>query len=732
MKKSPNCVNKAILEVLEDRRLMSGTSLANGVLTVQGDLNSPNNEAVSAVGSTEVMTYVNGTTQTFEADKVSQIVMQGGNAADRITIDPALSAPVTAYGHQGNDTINSGSAADMIRGGRGDDMLNAGKGQDSIFTGCGNDTISGANSSDSIVEGVGTKTINGQTVLGEANTPFTIPGTTPSNNNNNTDPTGVSAVITVTSGQNILAGQTTQVQGLNSTLGSGNVLNATYDWNFGDTGSEYNTLTGFNAAHLYKQAGTYTITLTVTNNLGQVSQATTTVNVSPDARPVIYVSNSGNDANNGASANDAVATVARAEQLVTSDSIVLFQAGGTYDMTQTFSLGDLHDVTVSSYGQGAKPTLLWTGARNGSALIASLSGASNIVISGLTLDSIYDHDLLQNGIPFGIVPGGTNISVVGNTFLNLDYAINANVSPEGLLVQDNTAPSTTGLRGYFVWVQGNDVVILGNTVANSTQEHNIRGYATRVLIAYNNLTNIQTNPAGAAKTCIALQGGSYAYVVDNTINAGGYVDFGPVSTDQPAALANTSEEIDWVVLEGNTIHSYVDVQPGTHHLMIRDNVIENDNTSLINVSGYDAQYDRVVSDLQIVNNTGIDAGDSGEFLTLYGPAQGITVDSNLFVAPGLDYGSYAASAMNILQSDLSSFSEIHNNIWPAGASSWRTDGGIFYLDTNPQAALTTAYLTVAQAQADGVDSGDTLSNVTLNGGYSVNSNGQLVGSNLAA
>src|SRR5205823_9193764 len=49
-----------------------------------------------------------------------------------------------------------------------------------------------------------------------------------------------------------------------------------YAWNFGDSG----TATGVTANHTYTAAGTYTVRLTVTDNLGGVANTTRTVSVS--------------------------------------------------------------------------------------------------------------------------------------------------------------------------------------------------------------------------------------------------------------------------------------------------------------------------------------------------------------------------------------------------------------------------------------------------------------------
>ena len=57
---------------------------------------------------------------------------------------------------------------------------------------------------------------------------------------------------------------------------------ASYSWSFGDGG----TATGVTAQHVYNQAGTFTITLTVRDNLGSQGQTTRTVTVTGNEAPV--------------------------------------------------------------------------------------------------------------------------------------------------------------------------------------------------------------------------------------------------------------------------------------------------------------------------------------------------------------------------------------------------------------------------------------------------------------
>ena len=54
-----------------------------------------------------------------------------------------------------------------------------------------------------------------------------------------------------------------------------------YEWVFGDG----NTSSGLNPTHIYAQNGTYTVTLTVTDNEGATNTSTTTADIESDLIP---------------------------------------------------------------------------------------------------------------------------------------------------------------------------------------------------------------------------------------------------------------------------------------------------------------------------------------------------------------------------------------------------------------------------------------------------------------
>lgn len=144
------------LEQLDRLDLPSGISLnaATGTLLIDGtDLDDG---ARVSVFSNEVRvtlaTYPNGSsvglgqTVSYPLGSVHDIVFLGHNGDDWITNDTAI--PLSAFGHQGNDILRGGSAADVLVGGDGNDILRGGLGDDHLYGGDGNDLIYGGQGND--------------------------------------------------------------------------------------------------------------------------------------------------------------------------------------------------------------------------------------------------------------------------------------------------------------------------------------------------------------------------------------------------------------------------------------------------------------------------------------------------------------------------------------------------------------------------------------------------------
>jgi hypothetical protein len=478
---------------------------------------------------------------------------------------------------------------------------------------------------------------------------------------------GPSAVITQLQ-SSIIAGEGVEVNALNSTAGVGSPLTTIYKWDFGDPGSQYNNLLGWNAAHVYTSPGTYTITLQLTDSSGNTSTATSQVTVNIDNRTIIYVDTNGSDSNNGLSASQPVKTANKAFSLAGSDSTVLFHRGETFNVTSTLWFTG-HDEAAGAYGTGSSPVLMWVPNDGSLVEVYVSSKASNSTIENLTFDT---PNAVTSGAAndidnaFAIFAGGTNVVVLGNTFDNVEDAVNGGEQPTGVIVQDNSAPLLKGMRGYLCWVDGNNWTILGNTVANTTRAHCIRvngSDVVGVLIADNNLTKQypSDDPGEDYKTTIDVRIGSYVYVADNILNDS-------TVAVSPSPGQTVDQTANWIVFDGNTINNaQLVIDEVGHHIMVRNNVLNISGTGQIVITPSGTTVPgALMTDITISHNTGINTGQDGELIdVLSEPAPGsITIDHNLYSAPNLRYGYGWDSAVYLNTPDMTGFASITDNIWP--------------------------------------------------------------------
>jgi PKD repeat protein len=500
-------------------------------------------------------------------------------------------------------------------------------------------------------------------------------------------------------------------------------LNSTIAWNFGDTGSHYNNLVGFNAAHAYANAGTYTITLTITTPDGHVGITTKQITISQDNRPTIYVAADGSDSNDGSSASAPIQSVARLNELIGSNVRVLFHDGDTFDLGEDHvNVGHMDDVYIGSYGSGDKPVLMFNGTPGNGNIIGIDSNTQGLVVQGLTFDSIYPDDRDTQPILSAFTMVGNDITIRDNTFLNvLNDMGGGAVGATNVLVQDNASPLATGLSQYFYFMGGvgnSDIVVIGNQVADSTHEAVLRiGGSSDILIADNNFTeltaDLTTVPGG--KNVLSIQEGSYAYIYNNVLNTGP-VELGPIGT--PAADPNGIFQ--YAVFDSNLLANgaIFNINPNAQNAMYKNNVVLGaQNTGFtINAEQDIHSVHWQVQNIWIENNTVTDpAGLFAGFLSINnGEAAGIHLDNNLFVDPGLETGIYSGFVKDD-NSDMNSFAEIKNNVWSVPSSA-ASGGGYFFL--SPISGSSAGWLTPAEWEATGVPTGDVYENVTLGSTFS--------------
>ncbi|HQY87567.1 MAG TPA: PKD domain-containing protein [Tepidisphaeraceae bacterium] len=674
------------------------------VLRIIGQSSIANTIKVTLTANQMQVSYNNAITS-FNATAVEFIEIEGGSQADTLTIAANIERRSTMLGGSGNDTISGGAWTDRIEGENGDDSIIANAGSDFIIGGDGNDSIDAGSSSDTIYGNAGNDSANG--ALGEdwsydvesrvsiehaaGNlSPIDIP---------TVDPSAVGlppiigqgqapvARITTPAGTNVMAGMTIHVDALTSTLNAGNPTTARYEWDFGEPGSPYNKLVGFNAAHNYKNPGSYTVTLRVFNENGRSSITTKSITVTPDTRTIYYVASNGNDSNAGTlnrpfkTWNKVVEVTDRLDNVK-----ILFRRGDTFTVGDNAFVIYGENVVVGAYGTGEKPVLKWNGTRDRRRYIFVPDMTSkNITIRDFTMTSVYDApDGDQTNMVISVMPYAANVSVIGCTFLDVGYAVNSSAQPTGLLVQDNDAPKDTGLRDYFMWIDGMNIVLLGNKVANVTREHVVRvSGGSHVLLHGNDFTNLDRRDFGdasdIAKGAMAIQKSEYVYAASNVLR--GPAGFGPLG--QNDGLPDASARTRFGVFEGNQVYgSSLNVQHGSERIMIRNNFLQNDSadsTTDILIEGYNSTYNRGVIDVKILNNTGYTNLAHGNFLRVLGPVDGITLVNNLYVAPNYHTGTYASAVVAVFQNDLSSFRTINSNVWEMPFLDGYGQGGINWM-----------------------------------------------------
>jgi PKD domain-containing protein len=507
----------------------------------------------------------------------------------------------------------------------------------------------------------------------------------------------------------IEAGQSVHVSAMPNRKGAGTNFGgdptaAQIEWNFHDPQGSYNHLPGFNAAHVYERPGKYKITLRVTNK-GETDTASRIIKVVAPQRKRVYVNPWGNDNNNGKTPGKAVATIDRAMQLVGNNTELLFRSGMKFNVGTPISL-PFSNVVVGAYGKGKTPKLVLKPNGNQFKPMFVLSNSSHQVsIENLLLES--------NGAqPFGdaIHAGGSNVVIKGCDFENLDSAIVDSGSPAGLVAYNNYAGP---LRSYFAYVKGSDQAFLGNIVKNSTKQHNIRIYASRVLAYGNDLTNL---PDGASLATLRVNDGSDIYWSNNNLH-GGQIYVGPLGPE--SAGSTPTQHVDTVVIENNrwtevkkhwSSNDRLAIHAGTSNVTVRDNYFQATNSSAVNVSTFMHEkfgkkyYDRSVTNLNLISNTAVNSGTQGAFLSVGGGQQhAITLKDSTYVAPDMHIGPNANAAVRVTGRDdlanftsLSSGGGIDGNTWnlPAGAKSI----GVNYVSAKP--AGNSAYRTPAEWTSD--------------------------------
>lgn len=479
----------------------------------------------------------------------------------------------------------------------------------------------------------------------------------------------------------VKAGQSFHAHATKSSVPGEDLEDAVFSWDFGDPNGEHNRLEGFNSAHVYDKAGHYTVKLTVTNSEGRSHTTTVAVNVEAAQYNNIFVSPSGNDANDGQTSGRTVKTIDRAMELLDDNTRIIFQRGGTYNISDVAVI-DKSNVVIGAYGQGSAPVIRYNGGLDRGVIFSIPSSASNVVVQDLTFTSIHN-TADRTGMPTAIQVWASNVTVRNNTFEHLGFAINANGQPERLLVMDNDAPLDVGITDYFIWTEGQDIVIVGNYVANSTREHIVRVCnVDRLAVVDNDLSNINRQDEGdqydIAKGVITNQKGQYSYIEGNTLH--GPSGIGPLGFGD--GLGDKQARFKHAVFANNFVYDDTFyIRHGAQNVTVRNNVLDGNGRAAIYIDAYQDDYQRGVIDVVIDRNTAYNDEITGNFVYVGRNIDGLTITSNLYIAPNLIPGQYNTAPVFVSDNDLNGIRKITNNLWPVGNGIPWVQGGVNFVGT---------------------------------------------------
>lgn len=444
---------------------------------------------------------------------------------------------------------------------------------------------------------------------------------------------------------------------------------AHWSWNFGDpgsgtwstTGRSRNAATGYTAAHVFENPGTYDVSLTVTDTAGVARSYVQTITVTSFSGTTRWVAAGGTGDGTSPSSPWGSADTGLAWVAGRSNRRLLFNRGDTFSASARGISGVAGPGIIGAYGTGAKPVITSSVGTAGAAI--DVSGGSDW--------RIMDLDLRPSGGPG---TGWSALSAGGNardvTYLRITangWAVGLGGSDQGdavdgLAVVDcedgNTTPLTsTGAGGIAAYLSGRHLAILGNDIhdvqydpSGKNGSHVLRvPWAHHGVISHNRLWNPGC-VSGYPNDCRhALKLHSYEHdsygdgpdtmwvsITDNLVRGKAWsVAIGPED-------GGRDERITHVIYERN--RHWGEATVGRDLMIWARNVIVRNN--LFDGTGSGAYYAAVEvarrgiepppDDVRIVNNTAVRTSGGLEFygVALSSVDTNVRVRNNLVAGPG--------------------------------------------------------------------------------------------------
>lgn len=150
------------VERLEDRRQLSGISLTDGFLVIEGteaddvaEVRVANGRVIASLSDGEMAIR-----RSVNLAAVDAVVFLGGDGDDHFT--NATEIPAIAFGDAGRDVLVGGANEDVMVGGDGDDILAGSEGMDVLYDDAGDNFVMGGQGDDILLVGDGHDQVYGE------------------------------------------------------------------------------------------------------------------------------------------------------------------------------------------------------------------------------------------------------------------------------------------------------------------------------------------------------------------------------------------------------------------------------------------------------------------------------------------------------------------------------------------------------------------------------------------
>ena len=404
---------------------------------------------------------------------------------------------------------------------------------------------------------------------------------------------------------------------------------AEYRWTFGDEasgtwetdGKPKNVATGYVAAHVFENPGTYTVRLEVSTPRGErrLYQQSITVSDPASVWTTYYVSSAGSDTADGRSEQSAFATVERALRELGPSTRILLRRGDRWDVAATITLRAPGPWLIGAYGSGPRPILSFA-SQVGVGIRAQGRRGDADDWRFVDLEMIGPRDQTSGWF----VAEGSPLSRA--LFLRL----NAHDWERGLIISGDPGDfsenavvdcSITDIRGHGTgFIGGTMTAVMGNRLSNPGSTHTLRVWYPHLFVLSHNILlgggTLHTlklhAPAWNAESGIT---GSYIVVSDNTFGPSGpwTVAIGPQNS-------LVDERVEHVVYERNLHLSGARTEVGlalwARHVTVRNNVFNGDGSArwYTGLTVARRGVEPPPGDIAVLNNT-VYKGDAGESLT---------------------------------------------------------------------------------------------------------------------